>query len=181
TPDATAVAYTQEGTPPTGPYPVVIETEPSLDGFTLYRPMDLDQRATFPLIVFENGGCIRDGLLFAEFISEIVSYGFVAIISGPPNGSAMGTLGVDGANLLHAMDWATTESERPCSKYYRKLEADNVAAMGQSCGGLHAYGVSADPRVTTVGIWNSGMLDQDQKVIDGLHSSVGYFIGGMDD
>ena len=53
--------------------------------------------------------------------------------------------------------------------------------MGQSCGGLHAYGVSADPRVTTVGIWNSGMLNQDQKVIDGLHSSVGYFIGGMDD
>jgi hypothetical protein len=181
TPDAMPVTKADEGMPPTGPFKVVLETEPSLTPFTIYRPMDLTQRATFPVIVWENGGCSLDGLLFDEFLKEIASYGVMIIVDGAPNGSGMGMLGVDGKTLLQAMDWATKENDRPCSKWYRKLEPNNIAAMGQSCGGLHAYAVAKDPRVSTVVIWNSGLLDADQSLLDGLHAPMAYFIGGMDD
>jgi dienelactone hydrolase len=69
------------------------------------------------------------------------------------------------------MDWAEQQNGDPCSKYYRKLEVMNIGAMGQSCGGLHAYAVSADPRISTLVIWNSGLLDPDQSILDKLHSS----------
>lgn len=53
-----------------------------------------------------------------------------------------------------------------------KVDAQRVAAMGMSCGGLMSYGASADPRIATVGIWNSGLVQPDQKIYDGIHSSV---------
>jgi hypothetical protein len=57
-----------------------------------------------------------------------------------------------------------------------------VAAMGMSCGGLMSYGASADPRIATVGIWNSGMFDpKEQKIIAGIHSSVIIITGGDSD
>jgi dienelactone hydrolase len=158
-----------------------LELEPGLKGFTVYRPKDLTQRATYPVVVWENGGCSLDGLLFAEFLRELVSNGIVIIVDGAPNGSGMGMLGVDGQTLMQGMDWAMQQNSDPCSKYYRKLEVMNIAAMGQSCGGLHAYAVSSDPRVSTVVIWNSGLLDPDQAILDKLHAPMAYFIGGMDD
>jgi hypothetical protein len=116
-----------------------------------------------------------------EFLRELSSYGIVTIVDGAPKGSGMGSLSVDGKTLTQAMDWATKENDRPCSKYYRKLETNNIAAMGQSCGGLHAYAVAKDPRVSTVVIWNSGLLNADQSILDSLHTPIAYFIGGMDD
>ena len=53
--------------------------------------------------------------------------------------------------------------------------------MGMSCGGLMAYNVSADPRVATVGIWNSGLIQPDEKIFAGLHSSVIIVTGGESD
>jgi endo-1,4-beta-xylanase len=50
-----------------------------------------------------------------------------------------------------------------------------------SCGGLMAYNVSADPRIATVGIWNSGLLQPDEKIFAGLHSSVIIVTGGETD
>ena len=68
------------------------------------------------------------------------------------------------------------------SRFYQKVDTTHVAAMGMSCGGLMSYGASADPRIATVGIWNSGMFDpKDQKIIDGIHSSVIIITGGDSD
>jgi hypothetical protein len=50
-----------------------------------------------------------------------------------------------------------------------------------SCGGLMSYGVAADPRVTTVGIWNSGLREPDQKLLDSVHGSVIIITGGESD
>jgi hypothetical protein len=44
-----------------------------------------------------------------------------------------------------------------------------------------AYGAFADPRVTTVGIWNSGLLQPDEQIFTGLHSSVIIVTGGESD
>ena len=44
-----------------------------------------------------------------------------------------------------------------------------------------SYGASADPRIATVGIWNSGLFEKDPKIIGGIHSSVIVITGGESD
>lgn len=53
--------------------------------------------------------------------------------------------------------------------------------MGQSCGGLMTYGASADPRLTTIVIWNSGLFSRDNDIYDGLHTPIAFFLGGETD
>jgi hypothetical protein len=88
----------------------------------------------------------------------------------------------DGTALIAAINWMEKETKDPQSRFYQKVDATRVAAMGMSCGGLMSYGASNDPRIATVGIWNSGMFDpKDQKIIDGIHSSVIIITGGESD
>ena len=98
---------------------------------------------------------------------------------GPPAGA--GNM-LDGTALVAAMNWMDKEIKDPASRFYQKVDTAHVAAMGMSCGGLMSYGASADPRIATVGIWNSGMFDpKDQKIIDGIHSSMIIITGGDSD
>lgn len=87
----------------------------------------------------------------------------------------------DGTALIAAIDWIAKEGNDPASRFYQKVEASRVAAMGMSCGGLMSYGASADPRVATVGIWNSGLIQPDEKIFAGLHSPVIIITGGEKD
>jgi hypothetical protein len=89
---------------------------------------------------------------------------------------------LNGSALIAAIDWMDKEVKDSKSRFYQKVDTARVAAMGMSCGGLMSYGASADPRIATVGIWNSGMFDpKDQKIIDGIHSSVIIITGGESD
>jgi hypothetical protein len=96
---------------------------------------------------------------------------------GGPGRGAM----TDGSALIAAIDWIAKEGNDPASRFYQKVEAGRVAAMGMSCGGLMSYGASADPRVATVGIWNSGLIQPDEKIFAGLHSPVIIVTGGESD
>ena len=168
-------------TPTKGPEMGLIEHDPGLADYTIYRPATLADGKKYPIVVWANGGCGRDGLMFARFLHEISSYGFVIVAWGTPNGTGMGPLTTNGEPQKAALDWIVAEAERPCSKYYRKLDTSKIAAMGQSCGGLMTMGVSGDKRLTTVVIWNSGMFERDQTIYMGLHAPMAYFIGGPDD
>jgi hypothetical protein len=97
---------------------------------------------------------------------------------GPGRGGAAMT---DGTALLQAIDWIAKESNDKASRFYQKVDTSRVAAMGMSCGGLMSYGVSADPRVATVGVWNSGLIQPDEKIFAGLHSPVIIVTGGESD
>jgi dienelactone hydrolase len=83
--------------------------------------------------------------------------------------------------LIAAIDWLARESTDSGSRFYQKVDTSRVAAMGMSCGGLMSYNVSADPRIATVGIWNSGLIQPDEKIFAGLHSSVIIITGGESD
>jgi len=83
--------------------------------------------------------------------------------------------------LTAAIDWLAREAADRTSRFYQKVDTTHVAAMGMSCGGLMSYNVSADPRIATVGIWNSGLLQPDEKIFAGLHSSVIIVTGGETD
>lgn len=87
----------------------------------------------------------------------------------------------DGTALIQAIDWIEKEGNDPASRFYQKVETGRVAAMGMSCGGLMSYGASADKRIATVGIWNSGLIQPDEKIFAGLHSSVIIVTGGESD
>jgi dienelactone hydrolase len=87
----------------------------------------------------------------------------------------------DGSALIAAIDWMEKEVKDSKSRFYQKVDTGHVAVMGMSCGGLMSYGASADPRIATVGIWNSGLIEKDQKIIAGIHSSVIIITGGERD
>jgi dienelactone hydrolase len=162
------------------------------------------------VVVWGEGACAKNGLLFPEYLSEVASHGFVVIADGPPiarpagapraggNGPPAGgapppgggggppadrfTM-VDGTALVAAIDWLEAESTNRSSRFYGKVDVERVAAMGMSCGGLMSYGASNDPRVATVGIWNSGLFEDERNaaVYAGIHGSVIIVTGGESD
>ena len=79
----TTVDVQQSGSPPTGPFAIVVEHDPGLATHTIYRPreLSLDEH---PVLVWGEGACAKNGLLFPEYLSEIASHGFVVIADGPP-------------------------------------------------------------------------------------------------
>jgi len=179
-------AQTRGGAPPlpntgSGPWKGVMEMDPGLPDHTVYRPEDLSalHGATLPLVVWGNGACANAGNSFSNFLTDISSYGFLAIALGPivernAAGPAQPAIqqptdttqlprnlppaATHPVQMIDAIKWATAENERPASKYYRRLNPGKIAVMGQSCGGVQAIEVGADSRVTTVMVWNSGLF-----------------------
>ncbi|MFY1699861.1 cellulose binding domain-containing protein [Solwaraspora sp. WMMA2101] len=160
-----------------GPYPADYETAASLPNHTIFRPQTLPAER-LPILAWGNGGCSANGLSQGNFLREIASHGFLAIANGAPNGSGSTTSQM----LTRSIDWAVAENSRPGSKYYDRLDTTKVAVAGFSCGGLEAYAVSNDPRVTTTGIFSSGLLnDADDYQLRRLTKPIAYFIGGPSD
>jgi len=177
TPDPTPVNWSDTDTPPTGKYKVVIESDPGIPSQTIYRPV-IGSEERMPIIVWGNGGCVKMGLVMAEFLHDVASHGFLIIADGPAQGGS-GPGGSGGSVFKNSIDWAFAENERPCSQYYHKLDTSKVAASGQSCGGLMTYEAAGDPRLTTLAIFNSG--GADSATLNMIHTPVAWFNGGSSD
>jgi hypothetical protein len=63
-----------------------------------------------------------------------------------------------------AIDWAFSENIREGSLLKNKIDIDNIAVMGQSCGGVQAIDAARDPRVKTLGVWNSGLFPDAKRM-----------------
>jgi len=168
--------FAQEGT---GPFPAILEQDPTLPTHTIYRPQDLSKikGEKLPIIAWGEGGCANNGLAHRNFLMEIASHGFLAIAIGPPQapraagqapqappagapgrGGPAAAPATKSSQLLDGINWAITENNRKGSPYEGKLDVSKIAVMGMSCGGIQAYAVATDPRVKLVGIFNSGIL-----------------------
>ncbi|MEH1031366.1 cellulose binding domain-containing protein [Micromonospora profundi] len=160
-----------------GPYPADYETSTTLANHTIFRPQTLPSER-LPILVWGNGACSANGLSQGNFLREIASHGFLAIANGAPNGSGS----TNSQMLTQSIDWAVAENSRQGSKYFNRLDTSKVAVAGFSCGGLEAYAVSGDPRVTTTGIFSSGLLnDADDYQLRRLTKPIAYFVGGPSD
>ncbi|NHO82043.1 cellulose binding domain-containing protein [Micromonospora sp. CMU55-4] len=160
-----------------GPYPADYETSSTLANHTIFRPQTLPSER-LPILVWGNGACSANGLSQGNFLREIASHGFLAIANGAPNGSGS----TNAQMLTQSIDWAVAENSRSGSKYFNRLDTTKIAVAGFSCGGLEAYAVSNDPRVTTTGIFSSGLLnDADDYQLRRLTKPIAYFIGGPSD
>jgi len=71
-------------------------------------------------------------------------------------------------DLRAAIEWAGKENARTGSPLNGKIALDKVAVMGQSCGGFLSITLGTDPRVKTIGVFNSGV----QKPAPGAPASV---------
>jgi len=185
-PDPVNVNITWRGAALTGSHKVVVETDPTLSGRTIYRPSDLGPGKKYPILVWGNGACSKNGTDHSDFWGEIASHGYIVINEGTPGGSGgydMGTgMSALGSYLIKAFEWAIAQNDKPCSRFYQSLDTAKIGAFGYSCGGLMAYGASLDaPRVKASIIMNSGMLSRDVNAINKLHAPIAYVCGGTGD
>lgn len=79
----------------------------------------------------------------------------------PPMGGGM-SMG-DPEGLKQALEWAIAQNADKNSPYYGKLDIDNIAAAGMSCGGLQALHMSGDARIKTILVMNSGYFGSDDS------------------
>jgi len=143
----------------TGDYPAIMVTEALLPTHTVFKPQDLaqfGQENKLPIIAWGNGACFDSPFEHVNFLNEIASHGFLVVAIG--NMPKQTDVRSKSHKLLDAIDWAIAQNADPNSPYYHKLDTEKIAISGMSCGGLQALDVAGDPRITTLGVFNSGVL-----------------------
>lgn len=174
-PDPTSVPFTilsgyesMTEAPTTGPNKPVMETDPGLPEWTIYRPETFDE-GPHPVLAWAEGGCLKNGTLHGQWLLEVASWGYIVLADGIPvdaNGAVEGAgmrSDQGGAAQSGALDWIIAENERPCSQYYHKVTVDKLAVAGQSCGGFMSLAAAADERVTTALICDSGLFSRSYR------------------
>jgi hypothetical protein len=195
-------------TPGTGRFPAMKEEVSSLPRHVVYRPKDLAALGRLKLgtVAWGNGGCSDDGASSRFHLLELASHGYLVIASGrilsgpgaPPREPRPATPPgqippprTQVSDLTDAIDWALGENQRTGSPYFGRIDPAQIAYSGWSCGGLQALQVAKDPRVKTLVIHNSGVLndgpgtipgmDVRKEVLQTLHTPVIYIQGGPTD
>jgi hypothetical protein len=194
-------------TPGTGPYTPLKEIDRGLPDQVVYRPADLSQLGQTKLGVyaFGNGGCSNDGASARLHLLQVASHGYLAIAPGgiyngpgktqapprPADASIETYAPTRPAQLSAAIDWALAENARAGSPYFGRIDPAQIAYSGWSCGGVQALQVANDPRVKTLVIHNSGILNSGptnmtgasvgKEVLQTLHTPVIYIEGGPKD
>jgi hypothetical protein len=141
-----------------GPYKITSEGAFGSPGLRVFRPETLDafpKKDTLPVMVWGNGGCAIDSTRYSGFLTTIASHGFLVMGTVPQEGAARRQENAD--DIRAAIDWAAKENARAGSPLEGKIALDKVAVMGQSCGGFLSIALGADPRVKTIGVFNSGV------------------------
>ena len=180
----------------TGSYPALMLSEESLPTHTVFRPSDLSafgEDEPLPVIAWGNGACANSPWEHVNFLSEVASHGFLVVAIGPmPGDGEPSRERSTSSQLLDAIDWALAQNEDEESVYYGKVDPSNIAVSGMSCGGLQTLEVAGDPRITTVGVFNSGILPSPGSGMPGmpaltkdrladLHTPTLYLLGGESD
>ncbi|MBC6366271.1 alpha/beta hydrolase-fold protein [Algoriphagus sp. AK58] len=142
-----------------GNFPAIMTSATSLPTHTLFQPQDLSKfggKDKLPVIAWGNGACFDSPFEHVNFLNEVASHGFLVIAIGTMPKQM--DLRSKSHKLLDAIDWAIAQNADPNSPYFQKLDTQKIAVSGMSCGGLQTLEVAGDPRITTIGVFNSGVL-----------------------
>lgn len=194
----------------TGRWPAIAESREDLRSHTIYRPRELPA-TPLPVIVWGNGGCSDNGLSHSLFLRELASHGYFVIAlgyarTGPPPAGAprAGQIGGGGplpadptetdatvvAQMDMALAWAAAMNELSSSNLRGHLDLTRIAVAGHSCGGLQTIRFSADPRIKTSMIFDSGVYNVPGGMsrikvgkfdLHSLHGPTAYITGGPTD
>jgi len=191
----------------TGPYPAMKEEVPSLPDQVIYHPRDLDGMNGLKLgvVAWGNGGCSFDGASSRFHLLELASHGYLVvaggrILSGPgahePEPVAEGEppRRTSHTSLRQAVDWALAENENPASPFHGRIDPEQIAFSGFSCGGVQVNHNAGDPRVKTLVMHNTGILinpmpvdipvgdmDLGKEALADIHTPLIYILGGETD
>ncbi|HKH71455.1 MAG TPA: hypothetical protein VKA59_08905 [Vicinamibacterales bacterium] len=155
-----ATALPVEGAPLAVPGPYKVMSEPAFGspGHVVFRPADLSAfpaKDTLPVMAWGNGGCAINSTRYGGFLSTIASHGFLVIATSAQEGEKPRQSNAD--DLRAALNWAEAEAKRDGSPLKGKIATDKMAVMGQSCGGFLSVALGVEPRVKTIGVFNSGV------------------------
>ena len=146
-----------------GPYDVVAEPAFGSPRHVVYRPEDLrafPNEDSLPVLIWGNGGCAMNSNGYRGFLTTVASWGFVAIATAVIEGEE--TRRANAEDLRAGIDWIMAENARTDSPLAGKVATEEIAAMGTSCGGYMSIVLGSDPRVSTIGVFNSGVQDADR-------------------
>jgi len=129
----------------------------------------------FPVVVWGNGGCSGDGASNQRLLSQLASHGYLAIASGAPGGRTSTTA----ALMTASIDWVA-KNAGTAGTPYANVDATMIMAAGFSCGGIEAYAQIWDSRVKTIGIFSSGLLN-NQTAAKSFTKPILYVLGGSSD
>jgi dienelactone hydrolase len=179
-----------------GDWPAVAQSRADLRTHTLYRPAALPAEP-LPLLIWGNGGCSDYGLSHDKFLRDIASHGYIVVALGyawrqprrndPASQEKDAT---DVAQMSQAMTWASERTANPVDELYGHIDTNRIAVAGHSCGGLQAIKISADSRISTSMIFDSGVYNQPggrskikvgKDELANLQGSIAYFTGGPTD
>jgi len=132
-----------------------------------------------------------------KFLRDIASHGYIVISLGyawrrpmSKNPADRDKDPTDFSQMSQAMTWAAERTSDPVDELYEHIDISRIAVAGHSCGGLQAIKISADPRVLTSMIFDSGVYNQPggrskikvtKEELANLHGPIVYFTGGPSD
>ena len=111
-----------------------------------------------------------------------LSAGAAAGSGATPNSGAAGNMMAGAAaGAAGAAGAITTENDRPCSPFYKKLDVTKIATGGQSCGGMMTMLSAGDERVNTAMVFNSGTSGNNSSLFASYHAPMLFLAGGSSD
>jgi dienelactone hydrolase len=203
---AAGAATAAENTPPPpgfigepggrGNLPAIAQSRADLRTHTLFRPVELPAEP-LPLLIWGNGGCSDYGLSHDKFLRDIASHGYVVVALGyawrqpqRKDPASQDKDATDISQMSQAMTWAAERTADPVDELYGHIDSSRIAVAGHSCGGLQAIKISADSRISTSMIFDSGVYNQPggrskikvtKDELSDLHGPIAYFTGGPSD
>jgi len=144
-----------------------------LNQHTIYVPQTVPSGTKLQVLVWGNGACSSDHSDFVPFLNEIASHGFIVLANGAPGQQGSTT----SQWQKNALDWIFKNAG---SGNYAAVDTTKIAVGGMSCGGVEAYDFVNDNRITTIGIFNSGLLSDYDKARS-ITKPIFYFLGGTSD
>jgi hypothetical protein len=136
--------------------------------YTIFRPACMKDGETYPVITWANGTC-GETQGYAPLLSTVASYGFVIIAS---NSTWTGTAPTNTVQL-RALDYAKYLNETSSSIFYKKLDLDNIGAMGHSQGAAATATASSDPRIKAVMFFSGGTSNHQPFVYISADRDIG--------
>jgi dienelactone hydrolase len=140
-----------------------------------------------PVLVWGETGCTYNSLVMQTFLNEVASHGIFIVAAGTPNGAnnpngVRDTENPNGTVLVQAVDWVTSAAAKA---KYPKVDSSRIGIAGHSCGATQSYMLWNDPRITTLGIFNSGLFPPNgtasHPIPAQLKKPIFYFLGGPTD
>ena len=151
-----------------------MKEEETLPAHTLFVPQDLSKfgkKNLLPVLVWGNGACNNSPFEHMLFLNELASQGYLVVATGYfpiPGMNFWGLPRSTSDQQLEAIDWVIARNEDKNSPYYHKIDVKNIAVAGMSCGGLQTLANSADPRIKTLMIMNSGLFSNPAGAVPGM-------------